>query len=91
MLNGLGKGVNRGRLAREKALQLWEELRELPIQTLDIPADARLLESALDQNLAVYDASYLMLAQTRGIPLATVDNKLQTAARGVGSPSSIRK
>ncbi len=43
-----------------------------------------LLELSLEYNLAVYDASYLSLALTRGLPIATADRKLQTAAQNAG-------
>lgn len=84
ILNGLGKGISRGRLTREKALLLWQEMQALPVRLVDVPVDEKLLELALRHNLAVYDASYLSLAQTRKLPLATVDGKLQQAAESTG-------
>lgn len=42
------------------------------------------LKLALDTGLTAYDASYLYLAQTLGIPLATFDRKLRAAARARG-------
>jgi predicted nucleic acid-binding protein len=84
MLNGLGKGVTRSRLTRDKALLFWQEIQALPIRVVDIAVDETLLELALKHNLAVYDASYLSLAQARRLPLATVDGKLQQAAESVG-------
>jgi predicted nucleic acid-binding protein len=84
MLNGLGKGVTRSRLTRDKALLFWQEMQALPIRVVDIAVDETLLELALKHNLAVYDASYLSLAQARRLPLATVDGKLQQAAESVG-------
>ena len=54
------------------------------IRTCEVPVDEKLLELALDHNLAVYDASYLSLALTREMSIATVDGKLQNAARGLG-------
>lgn len=84
VLNGLGKGVSRGRLTRDKALGFWQEIRALPIHVVDSPIDERLLDLALRSNLAVYDASYLSLAQSRRLPLATVDGKLQQAAQDSG-------
>lgn len=84
MLNGLGKGVTRSRLTRDKALLFWQEIQALPIRVVDIAVDETLLELALKHNLAVYDASYLFLAQARRLPLATVDGKLQQAAEIVG-------
>lgn len=84
MLNGLGKGVTRARLTRDKAFLLWQELQALPVREADIVADETLLELALEHNLAVYDVSYLSLAKFRQLPLATVDRKLQQAAESAG-------
>ena len=41
---------------------------------------------ARSQNLSAYDAAYLELAMRRGLPLATLDDKLRAAARAVGVP-----
>jgi predicted nucleic acid-binding protein len=84
MLNGLGKGVARGRLTRDKALLFWQEVQALPVRLADVAVNETLLELALKYNLAVYDATYLSLAQARRLPLATVDKKLQQAAEGIG-------
>jgi predicted nucleic acid-binding protein len=56
MLNGLGKGVARGRLTRDKALLFWQEIQALPIRLADIAVNESLLDLALKYNLAVYDA-----------------------------------
>lgn len=79
MLNGLGKGVTRQRLSRNKAFLLWQEMQALPIRIIEVPADQKLLELALQHNLAVHDASYLSLVQGCGLPIATADGKLQEA------------
>jgi predicted nucleic acid-binding protein len=84
VLNGLGKGVARGRSGRDKAFLFWREMRALPIRIVEVPPDEQLLELALEHNLAVYDASYLSLALARKLPLATVDGKLQQAAQLCG-------
>ena len=84
MLNGLGKGISRGRIDRQKGLSLWQEMRALPIRVVEIPVDETLLELALKHNLAVYDACYLSLAATRNLPLATGDGKLTAAAQSLG-------
>ena len=84
MLNGLGKGVTRGRLTRDKALLFWQEVQALPVRVADVAVNETLLELALKHNLSVYDACYLSLTQARRLPLATVDGKLQQAAEGVG-------
>lgn len=41
---------------------------------------------ALQHGLSTYDASYLELALRRGLPLATLDRQLATAARAIGVP-----
>lgn len=84
LLNGLGKGITRGRVDRQRAFLLWQEIQELPLRIVEIPIDRKLLELALAYNLAVYDASYLSLAMEHHLALATVDGKLQPAARLAG-------
>ena len=84
VLNGLGKGIARGRLTREKAFLLWEELLALPIHTVEVPVDEKLLELSIRHNLAVYDASYLSLTISRVLPMASVDGKLQTITENLG-------
>jgi len=44
------------------------------------------LSLAREHNLSAYDAAYLELAMRRGLPLATLDAKLKTAAQAVGVP-----
>ena len=41
---------------------------------------------AIDQQLTVYDAQYLDLAMRENLPLASLDNRLCTAAGNVGVP-----
>ena len=84
VLNGLGKGVTRGRVERQKAILFWREIQELPVQIVEAPADEKLLELALQHNLSLYDASYLSLALARRLAIATGDGKLQMAAQSCG-------
>jgi predicted nucleic acid-binding protein len=84
VLNGLGKGITRGRVERQRALLLWQEIRELPLRIVEVPIDQELLELALEHNLAVYDACYLSLGMTRHLPIATGDGKLQIATKKAG-------
>jgi predicted nucleic acid-binding protein len=42
------------------------------------------LSLARAHNLSAYDAAYLELAMRRGLPLATLDDKLKAAAAAVG-------
>ncbi len=62
----------------------YPEIRTLPIHVVDVAANQKLLELALQHNLAVYDASYLSLAIARGLSIATGDRKLRTASESVG-------
>jgi predicted nucleic acid-binding protein len=55
LLNGLGKGITRKRVERQKAFSLWQEIRALPICVIEVPVDEALLYLALHHNLAVYD------------------------------------
>jgi predicted nucleic acid-binding protein len=68
MLNGLGKGVVRVRLTRDKARLFWQEVQALPIRIIDVAVNETLLDLALNHDLAVYDACYLSLAQARARP-----------------------
>ena len=49
----------------------WEEVDHFAV-----------LELALETGLTAYDASYLYLARTLGLPLVTFDQQLQAAIRG---------
>ena len=42
------------------------------------------LNLARGQNLSAYDAAYLELAMRRGVPIATLDDKLKAAAKALG-------
>jgi predicted nucleic acid-binding protein len=84
VLNGLGKGITRGRVDRQRAFLLWQEIRELPLRIVEIPIDRKLLELALEHNLAVYHACYLSLGMTHRLAIATLDGKLQLATKKAG-------
>lgn len=71
------------RLNATAADRLIALLSELPIIAEPEPPERMLLEIfalARKHQLSTYDASYLDLAIRRGIPLATLDARLQTAA-----------
>lgn len=51
----------------------WQEVDHLAVLELD-----------LETGLSTYDASYLYLARTLGLPLITFDQQLQAAIRGPG-------
>ena len=87
MSNVLAISERRGRIDGERVSQFTEALLALPVQVE--PAEARLLLPALTrvaraQRLTAYDASYLDLAYRMGLPLATRDEALRTAALQIG-------
>lgn len=64
-------------------------LAELPIQIDVLSTQHALCDSvafAMQYDLTVYDASYLELAIRKGLPLATLDKSLNSAAKAAGVP-----
>jgi predicted nucleic acid-binding protein len=85
--NSLVSGERRGRLTRDQvdgAIRLLEAL-SITVDNRSI-AQARtvVLDIARTQRLSTYDACYLDLAIRTQLPLATLDNRLEEAARRVG-------
>jgi predicted nucleic acid-binding protein len=82
-------GERRKRLDEARTLRFLAILKGLPIaidaETSD-KAFSEIVHLARAHNLSAYDAAYLELAIRRGLPLATLDGKLKTAARAVGVP-----
>jgi predicted nucleic acid-binding protein len=86
--NALLVAERRGRLSRAEGMRFLEVLRQLPIDvdalpTLDSVHGA--VQFARETGLSLYDAAYLDLAATRGVPLATLDAALRKAAEKVGA------
>ena len=48
------------------------------------PEHGQVIELALECGLSTYDASYLYLARTLALPLATYDRRMQVAAEALG-------
>lgn len=81
-------------VARKKAGAYPERLNALtealqtalaiPIHWVEVDHTA-VLRLALNGGLTTYDASYLYLARTLGVPLATFDQRLARAAMNVGA------
>lgn len=85
--NALVVAERRGRITRAESLRFSQILGTLPIDIDVTPTlqDAEVLcELARDAGLSVYDATYLELAATHGLPLATLDRSLARAAAGLG-------
>ncbi|SIO66225.1 Predicted nucleic acid-binding protein, contains PIN domain [Singulisphaera sp. GP187] len=85
--NTLVVGERRNRSTQTETATWLGFLAELPI-TVDeetkFHAFADIAHLARAQNLSAYDAAYLELAMRRGLPLATLDEKLRAAAKSVG-------
>lgn len=79
--------IRRKRIDREFRDRALRELALLPI-TVDPDTDTYVWSSSLqlaDQfDLTVYDAVYLELARRRGLPLASLDEKLGGAGQALG-------
>jgi predicted nucleic acid-binding protein len=83
----LAKAQRTGLISADKAHGFLEDLRSLDISAddqrfLHIFSDVHRL--AVDHALSGYDAAYLELAIREGLPLATLDDDLQKAARTAG-------
>ena len=87
--NALVMAERRQRLLWAKAAAFLSMVQALPI---DVEMEqsqhltVELVELARQQQLSVYDASYLHLAMRRGGLLATMDQRLRQAAKTVGLP-----
>jgi predicted nucleic acid-binding protein len=93
-LNGLLTAERRGRIDGELRQRLAGFLEALPIRIDDETASrvwTTTAHLAAQHRLTAYDASYLELALRLGLPLATNDEALISAAKMVGAtllPSS---
>ncbi|MCH9651148.1 MAG: type II toxin-antitoxin system VapC family toxin [Deltaproteobacteria bacterium] len=81
--NVLVVNERRRRITPEKTAVFLAALQDLPIEIDAHPSELSVLQLARAQGLTVYDAAYLDLASRRGVALATLDNKLRTAAQNV--------
>ncbi|MDQ3964910.1 MAG: type II toxin-antitoxin system VapC family toxin [Actinomycetota bacterium] len=77
----------RRRLLPTDVFRLVELANGLPITVESMPlrrAFGSVLDVGRTHRLTSYDAAYLELAMRRGLPLATLDERLATAARQAG-------
>jgi predicted nucleic acid-binding protein len=85
--NGLLSGLRRGRLTPDQTRTAVVALGALPIE-VDLETSSRAFSEtwplAARHGLTTYDAAYLELAIRRGLPLATLDERLVSAARAEG-------
>lgn len=87
VVNVLLVAERRERLTPASSKYFLSILERLPIR-IDLEDGlvrmAELLELGRTQELSSYDAAYLALAVNRGVPLATLDEKLKAAAENIG-------
>ena len=87
--NALLLGERRKRTTAAKVTTFLGLLTSLPISTDDETLSRAWQETLLlarTHELSVYDATYLELALRRGLPLASLDEKLKKAASAAGVP-----
>jgi predicted nucleic acid-binding protein len=87
LANILVVGERRKRSTEAQATAFLASLTGLPI-VVDGQTATRawsdIIALARSHNLSTYDAAYLELAMRESMPLATLDDKLETAAKAIG-------
>ncbi len=76
-----------GRITAQQVADTLADCAALGIETDDRHDETLVLWLAREHALSVYDAAYLEVASRRGLPLATLDQKLSEAAGAVGVPT----
>lgn len=77
----------RGRISEAQINRFIRLLGQLPIKLDDAGSDlAGVVATGRAHGLSSYDASYLLLAERAGLPLATLDARLGGAATQAGVP-----
>ena len=72
------------KITLNESLSCLHLLAELPIEVADEIEESEILQLSLEFGLTAYDAMYLSLALNRGIPIATLDQALISAAKKAG-------
>ena len=87
LANGLVVAERRGRITRAESTRFLGLVGELPVridQTTTLDLASSVMELARQYDLSAYDAAYLELALRLGQPLATIDERLRSAADRAG-------
>lgn len=83
VVSGLRNAERRQRISAEDVDDALTLLSRLPIR-LEQPSAQSLLRLSRDHALTAYDAAYLAVAVRHGLPVATRDHALATAAQAEG-------
>lgn len=88
LANALRSAERRGRIDEQSFDRLRIKLSGLPVEIVPVELSTALgvVDTARRHDLSVYDATYLDLADVRGVGLATVDVRLADACRMAGIP-----
>ena len=82
-VNVLWRFHRKGDLTRGEAIRAWREGIEL-LGESEVAVDGEsVLENAMRYAITAYDAQFVSLAESLGVPLVTFDRKLVRACRGV--------
>jgi predicted nucleic acid-binding protein len=85
--NALTRAVVAGHLARDRAGTAWERITRVGVQLHPLADGAAAVETALRlERSNAYDAAYVVLAQTLGAELWTLDGPLARNASALGMP-----
>ena len=93
LLNALLVGEKRKRISGDLIRAFLTDLATLPIVLQESQADAvfdGIQSLSREHGLTAYDAAYLDLAQTNGLPVATLDEDLMRACARTGVESDTR-
>lgn len=83
LANAVVRAERRGRITEEKGTEFLEFFDDV-IADEAVPPASALAQLARVHGLTAYDAAYLWVAQSRGLPLATLDGQLRAAATKAG-------
>ena len=86
--NGLRSAERRGRIDEREMMGVTRLLNALPIRAEELPlrrALSEVLPLARALAITAYDAAYVELALRMGLPLATADDRLASAAVAAGA------
>lgn len=83
--NAIVSALRRGRLTEAQAQRCVDLIAGLAVEFDGTPADqAALVAASIGNGLSAYDATYLLLAERSGSPLASLDQRLVDTARAAG-------